>query len=145
MKDGTVVEGKVERSDASSIYLADDTVVARAEIKEIHHPGAISGAVGTVIGVAGVGFLIAGCIGLATHDDSEDSRPFEGLGNWFLAIFGAVLVIPSTLTAVWGFTTMSSSKSAAAPPYEPERPKVGPVTLTDGERTYWGLGMSWRW
>jgi hypothetical protein len=49
------------------------------------------------------------------------------------------------VAVIFAILSLAFLPSAAAPPDEPEGPKITPVAMTDGERTYWGLGMSWRW
>lgn len=127
LKDETTVVGRIERGDYSSIFLDGGKEINRSDIHDIDHPGN-SAAIG--------GLLLAPVIGFLTF------------GLWMLfptIYYGIPLGIGSLGWSVWGLVTWSRSKLAAAQPDEPSGPKIIPVTITDGERTYWGLGMSWEW
>lgn len=112
------------------------TPILRSDIKDIHHPG------GVRIGVS-VAFTVLGAVLTATGAVvASDGGPIgAGIGA-FIGIPGIVILIPSAIGIFWNYSVYSDSKSAAEPPREA---RISPVALTDGERTYYGLGLSWRW
>jgi hypothetical protein len=111
---------------------------ARADIREIDHPGNIETCVGWPLGVLGIAMTVTGLYSVA-H--------IEGASYYAIPLFlvGAIVTIPGFLVAIRGTVLYSRSKSAAKPHDTLKRTNITPVALSDGERTYWGLGMSWRW
>jgi hypothetical protein len=76
--------------------------------------------------------------GFALDADCEE---ICGIGVALFSIPGFVVAIPSTIVSIWGWSTWGSSRSAAA--YH--GPRMVPLAMTDGEKTYYGIGMSWAW
>lgn len=141
LKDGRIIEGKIKQSDSQSIYVkskdSDEVIVVfRQSIKDIDHPGNGHAIVGTVLGVAA---WTAAITVVALEADCEGWGC--GLGVALISVPGFAVAIPSTAVAVWGWTTWAGSRSAAAF----EAPRIAPLAMTDGERMYYGIGMSWSW
>jgi hypothetical protein len=117
--------------------------IARSDINDIDHPGSSLSWIGLSMSTAGLaGFIIyrlilEGCEEFACSD--EESTGIKIMG---LAVLAGIINIP---VWIWGTIVWLNSRSAATPPKKPKGPRISPVALTDGERTYWGLGMSWRW
>lgn len=162
MRDGSTIEGKIVRSDESSIYVAevekcpkktrrfrstkicfhDEVPVLRQEIRDIDHPGDVSASIGLPLAA------VAGGYSLALYSKSQDC---EGDDCWGPGIAMAIIGLPCAIVAVvglingiYGTVVWSSSYKAAKPP-EPSGPTISPVALTDGEQTYYGVGLSWSW
>lgn len=131
-KDGTVVEAMVVSSDASMIYLAGHEPVSRDSVRDIDHPGDVHAIIGTFLAVLGSASGIAMVFTMGEYG-GYGAAPILGVG------------VPGAIVAIWGWYTWATSRSSAAPPEKPAGPKVTPVALTDGERTYYGLGLCWRW
>ena len=130
-KDGSIVEERIRASDSSSIHLSDGSTVTRADIRDIDHPGNVVVAVSSFPAVLGLVLTVG-----ATQGDAS---------GVFVFLIGLCIAIPSTAANIWGWYTFGRSRSAAKPSRPPAGPKIVPVALTDGERTYLGLGMSWGW
>ena len=66
LKDGTSIEGRIKRSDQTSIYVMSEdsselVEIERGSVKDIDHPGDIHALVGTVLGVLGwTAVIVAG-------------------------------------------------------------------------------------
>jgi hypothetical protein len=158
LKDWTNIEGKIERSDESSIYVwvedesseEDEVEVAilRRDIRDIDHPGITAATIGTILAL--VGSAVFGTL----YNNMESCSDPDGSGTacfrahiafYVVGCPSIVIGVISTILAIWGWNTWGTSRAAAAPPDEPEGPKINPVALTDGERTYYGIGLSWSW
>jgi hypothetical protein len=110
--------------------------IARSDIVEIDHPG--DSRAGLSIGFAVVGALLTTAGALMAGQGGPAGAGFGAA----IGIPGIVILIPSTIGAVWNIYVYYDSKQAA------ERltlTGISPVALSDGERIYWGLEMSWRW
>ena len=163
MRDGTGYQGKIVRSDESSIFLAEvekcpskerrgrpfkvcyreEVQIPRQEIRDIDHPGATS---------VWLGFLVAGlgaACSLSLYTAQEEcTGSFECIGEnigWtFIGIPCACAAVIGVIAGFGGMMTWDESRKAARPPKTPAL-KVSPVALTDGVRTYYGAGLSWSW
>jgi hypothetical protein len=162
MRDGSVIEGKILRSDESSIYVAevekcpkkirnmrstkicfhDEVPVLRQEIRDIDHPGTVSASVGYTFAILG------GAFSLALLSKTQDCQGDECFGAGIvMTVFGlpsALVAVVGLITGIGGTVVWSTSHKAAKSP-EPSGPTIGPVALTDGEQTYYGLGLVWSW
>jgi hypothetical protein len=118
-----------------------ETTVARIDIERIEHPGHTRAIVSTVFGSIGVALI---GLGIFLAEDCGDGM-YCGAFHLFMTLPGGLMAVPSSIAAIWYWLTWSDSKTTAAQPEEPAGPKVTPVALTDGERTYYGLGLSWSW
>ena len=141
LKDGRVIWGEIKQSDPHSIYVKSKdsdrvTAVFRHSIDEIDHPGNGPAVVGTLFGLAGFAYA---CFGIAHEVHCEGIEC--GFGYMFAILPGLLVAIPSTIASIWGWTTWAESRSAASF----ESPKIAPLAMSDGEKTYYGIGMSWRW
>ena len=145
LKDGTSIEGEIKQSDRLAIYVKSndsDRVVPiyRGSIKEIDHPGNVGAIIGTSLVLTGLTAVTLGIVNAVECDGG-----LCGIGTAILTVPGIVIAFPSTIAAIWGWSTWAGSRSAAALPEVPVGPTVIPVALTDGEKIYWGVGMSWSW
>lgn len=162
LKDGSSLEARIKRGDASSIYVLpvkkcekrkkyettktcydEEIAVSRSDIKDIDHPGNYTAAVGGVIGALGLGvtFLLWSGHQNCTDECFESGIVTGAIASPFLIIgsIGAVIGIGGLVSYAW-------SRKAAEPPKEKKTtPRVSPVAMTDGEKTYYGIGMSWSW
>jgi|GEM_PF-1795072 len=141
LKDGTSIEGRIKRSDQPSIYVATEDsgeliTIDRSNIEDIDHPGDIYALVGTVLGVLGWAAVI-----VAAVDDATCEGMFCGIGNDIVRGVGLAVGIPSTAVSIWGWSVWGVSRFEAT--YD--GPKIAPLAMTDGERTYYGVGMRWSW
>lgn len=162
MRDGASFEGKIVRSDESSIYVThvrecpkktrkvrsqkicykEEEPVLRQEIDDIDHPGDISAAIGLTLAVVGATCSLS--LLSAKQDCEGDDCWGSGLAMLYIGIPCACVAVVGALNGVGGLITWKNSRSAANPP-ESNGPKITPVALTDGERTYFGIGMIWSW
>jgi hypothetical protein len=133
----------MERVKESQAYVR---VVDRSKIADIDHPGNVAAIIGTTLTVASFVTITIGAYRMDTIDPCSgcDCGPVDVIGL-LMTLVGVAVAIPSIMTTTWGWTTWSRSVSAAAPPEEPAVPKIAPVALSDGVRTYWGIGISWSW
>jgi hypothetical protein len=153
--DGKLLKWEGDADAEASMYLevvGESQVYAgaieRTQIKDIDHPGDEIALISGSLSVAGSVVFIITYLGWqdckADHDENNNCM-VEGVTASFIGIpciaIAGVLIIP----AIMGVVAWAGSRSAAAPPEEPSGPKITPVALSDGERTYWGLGMSWSW
>jgi hypothetical protein len=139
LKDGSVVEGKIEQSDEAYVHLENGMGIARKEIEDIWHPGSHHAIYGAISSLVGLGLSIYGVI-LRGNECGQ----CKAIGT-MIAVAGIVVILWSAPLSIWGWSTYFESRSAASPPDESTRSRITPITLSDGERTYWGLGMSWSW
>jgi hypothetical protein len=169
-KDGTVIEGKIRRSDASTIFVVPsnpserdikacrdkdsakslceevsiELPIARSDIRTIDHPGRTHTIAGILLTLAGgISFPIG--IFTAASCDGEYGCDSGEVAITILGFIGIITAIVCTPVWVWGAVTWTSSSSAAAPPKKSRGPRIRPVAMTDGESTYYGLGMIWSW
>ena len=162
MRDGSTIEGKIVRSDESSIYVAevekcpekkrkmrpkkicfhDEVPVLRQEIRDIDHPGGVSASIGLTLAA------VAGGYSLALYSKSQDCDGDDCWGHGFaMAVIGlpcAIVAVIGLLNGIYGIVVWSSSHKAAKPP-ETSGPAISPVAITDGEQTYYGVGLRWVW
>ena len=167
-KDGAAIAGKIERSDASSIFylpvkecehkkvgikrvcFAEETVLSRSDVRDIDHPGDVLFIAST--SVAGA-LLLTSAVGIYFWVENDRSRENDGDSKYAIGGYGAELIaLPSlalaavsAVPAILGWVTWSDSKSASNTAKDPTEPEIRPVALTDGEKTYWGLGIYWIW
>jgi hypothetical protein len=115
--------------------------IPRAQIEDIDHPGDIQAMITSPITAWGIALIVwrLTCLGLCTA--SDECRPDLGLTYQRLG-FGFFLLLVTSPTTIWGWVNWLRSRSAAAPP---DWLQVGPQAMSDGERTYYGIGMSWSW
>lgn len=133
----------VEMVKESQAYVE---AVDRNEIADIDHPGNVAAIIATSLTAASLVLFTWGIIRVAEIAGCEGE--YCGLLDvvgLFMILSGSAVGIPSIMATGWGWSTWSRSKSLAAPPEETIAPKITPVALSDGERTYWGLGLSWQW
>jgi hypothetical protein len=143
MKGGGIVRGEIARSDAASIYVkaessGEERAVSRANIHEIDHPGDILGVIGTILAVPS---MVLAIVGVAFYCEAPPSVG-ETVGTVSI-VTGLVIGIPSIVVAIGGFSRYSESADAAR--LDLDKPRIAPSVMSDGTRTYWGLGMSWSW
>jgi hypothetical protein len=119
--------------------VAVEVPIAWQEIQDIDHPGSTAAAIGTTLGSIG---LLLPLIGLAIDPDILKGGGGGPMYIATMAVPGVIFAISGIPVAIWGWCTWADSRSAAGPF---STPKVSPVALTDGERMYYGLGLSWRW
>jgi hypothetical protein len=122
--------------------------IVRSNIKDIDHPGNVVASIAGALSILGIAVSIAVYLPLRECEadpDVDKNCLGEALLAGFVGIPSIVISGISLIPTIWGIITWSGSSSTAAPPEESEGPKITPVALTDGERTYWGLGMSWSW
>ena len=112
--------------------------VSRDEIVDIDHPGSVAALIGSTLGLVTLPFAIWGYIEVEYSGGASDELEFWMTAAW-LADFAFIAY------SVWGFVTWIGSRSAAEPLEVPEKPKIAPVALHDGEKTCLGLGLSWSW
>jgi hypothetical protein len=122
----STIESKITGSDDMFVHLEKGARINKSDILDIDHPGNVHALVLTPI--AAVAWAVA--IYFLSYVN-------EGLGAVSLLV-----AIPATIGSGWGLVTWLGSRSAVA---FPSKPKITPVALSDGESTYWGLGMSWSW
>lgn len=137
LKNGSTLEARIVRGDAVSVFVrsgvsSTDMPVFRSDIKDIDHPGNVAALIGTPLALGGYAFTIIGLI--SKFDRGGDM-------SW-IAIPGLIAALPGTFYGVWGWVTWINSRVAAS---MPSGVNATPVAMTDGKRTYLGLGMSWRW
>lgn len=124
---------------------ADSTEIpiARLDIKEIDHPGNVSAMVGTSVAVVGWGVALA--FWSVVNDCDNDCVIGEKTVRGLIGIPFAIAASIGTIVGIAGWVSWSKSRDAAMQPKKPAGPKIRPVALSDGENTYYGLGISWRW
>jgi hypothetical protein len=121
--------------------LSTEIPIPRRNIRDISHPGktaAITGSVLTVVGAFASLFA---------------TPLFYSCGEWgcgsyqlyALGIAGGIAAVVGLIVGTGGYISWLGSISAAKPTHEPSSPKIAPVSMTDGENTYYGLGISWSW
>jgi hypothetical protein len=163
LKRGEPVEGTIRKSDVTSIYVrpvikcdkknrehigrkvcfSEVIAIARSNIRDIDHPGDYAAAVGGVIGGLGLGFTFLLWSG---HQDCTDDCFASGIATGAIASPFLIIGAIGAVIGIGGLVTYAWSRNAAAPPKKKKtKPKVMPVALTDGERTYMGVGLSWSW
>jgi hypothetical protein len=173
-QDGSKIAGEIKRSDATLICLdsgpkpscirtrpadecrkpspmpvgicsASEVAVARKEIADVSHPGLfgmVSGSILVAVGSVGVGFAVSfyskiGCEG----DICYSYRPASyQLGLPSLALLGVGLV--PLISSIMNYF---DSKALFERTEESSGTTVAPLALTDGDKTYWGLGLGWEW
>jgi hypothetical protein len=115
--------------------------IPRAQIEDIDHPGDIQAIITSPLTAWGIAMIVwrLTCLGLCNA--SDECRPDEGLTYRRLG-FGFFLVLLTSPTTIWGWVNWLRSRSAATPP---DWLQVGPQTMSDGRRTYYGIGMSLSW
>jgi hypothetical protein len=117
--------------------------ILRTAIDDIDHPGSSHSCIGLSISAAGVaGFIAVYFINKNTGEDGLSNNQQTGMIVSLLAMISGVISVP---VWIWGTIVWAGSSSAAAKPRKRRRPRIRPLAMTDGERTYWGLGMSWSW
>lgn len=115
-----------------------EAAIARKNIEEIDHPGKAAMAFGVPIAAAGWAALIYSLVATAQCNRDTDC------GNMFYSIALPGLLGAAFGTALFlsGWDDWSESRDAAAPT---GTPKISPVALSDGERTYYGIGLALSW
>jgi hypothetical protein len=144
MRRGKVVEAKIEGGDSSNIYLVGGRSIARKKIREIDHPGDVGAIVGGVLSVTSIAVSLVTLSDWQNCETESDGCLREALYFYFIGCPSIVIGIISTISAIGSYYTWVGSVDAAKPRRRTS-PKITPVALTDGERTYWGIGMSWSW
>lgn len=167
LKDGSIATGTIERGDSSLVYVVGcrkkaidgskgmkrklpaksyrcspresrDIAILREDITDISHPGKMQIAGGITIA------LIGGAGAAVMFVESESGLKGEAQSALRpVAILSLVVAVVGAAISYRGFATLLSSRSAAALPEETATIKITPVAITDGERTYLGLGMTW--
>jgi hypothetical protein len=129
-----------DRNKATSLCeaISVEIPISRADIDDIDHPGDIAACIGWPLGVLGIVMTTVVAISI-THDEEVSVAAVP------LFLLGAITTVSSFVIAIWGTATYNRSIYAAMPPATRKKPSLTPVALSDGERTYWGLGMSWSW
>lgn len=118
--------------------------VPRAEIDDISHPGKTAAIIGTLLMVVG------GTAGLiATLHGPRLCGEYGCTFAELAIIYGGLLLdigaVVGLFVAGWGYSKWFASSGAANWECYPDRPKLSPVAITDGQRTYLGLGFSYVW
>lgn len=139
MIDGSVHEAEIVGGSKRSIFLKGVQELVRDEIIVIDHPGNVEAIIGTI------GFAVLTPVTIIGYIEHSTCSEWECLGTLAIIISGLSGAITSTVFAIWGWYTWGISNIAASQTDGTVKPYIAPVALTDGERTYWGLGMSWRW
>lgn len=162
LRDGNTLEGKIVRSDESTIYVAevekcpkkmrkmrptkvcfhDEVPVLRQEIRDIDHPGTVAASVG--FSLAFVGGLFSLSLLSEAQECQGDDCFAAGIAMTIYGLPSAILAVGGLIAGIGGTVIWSNSNKAAKPP-ESSRPTISPIALTDGEQTYYGVGLSWFW
>jgi hypothetical protein len=118
--------------------------VSRSNIEDISHPGKTAAIISTLLmmfgGPGGFGMMIyanSAC-GEYGYNDAELALVWGGL-------LLEVAALASVFVAIWGYAKWIGSSSAAAPKKDTTGPKLTPVTMSDGQRTYLGAGLRFDW
>ena len=121
--------------------------VSRTDIENISHPGKTAALVGTLaIALGGAGGFLLMVYGSATYgDDGYEYRTEAGPVLFWLGLFVEAAAVASVFVAIWGYAKWMGSSSAATPPKDTAGPKISPVAVNDGRRTYYGLGFTFNW
>jgi hypothetical protein len=117
--------------------------IARSDIVDIDHPGSLHACIGLSASAAGLaGFIAMYFINKNTGENGLSGNQATGMIVSLLAMISGAISIP---VWIWGTIVWADSTSAAVPPRKPGGPKIRPVALSDGERSYYGLGLVWIW
>ena len=152
MRDGTEVEEEIlwkSRSDPEALHLGNHTTLQRSQVAEIDHPTWKA----TAIAAAPTCGLGLGALLYVRFVEEPDRH----ISSTALVGMVASMACPVT-TLVAGMLSFGSSFVSADPPNDDRGAAASgsgsgsgvfldysPVILTDGERTYYGAGGSWRW
>jgi hypothetical protein len=120
----------------------DEVGIPRSEIESIDHPGDAHAVISSTFAVTGwvLVFWSLGC-SLACKLDDRCVGDME-TASYLMMLFGLPTTLITTPVAIWHWHAWGRSRSAAAPP---EGIKIGPLAFREGERTYYGIGLGWRW
>jgi hypothetical protein len=117
--------------------------IARSDIDDIDHPGSSLSWIGLSMTTAGLaGYVAYRLILKGCGEFGCSKQESTGIKTMGLVVLAGIINIP---VWIWGIVVWSSSRSAAVPPKNTNAPKISPVSMTDGEKTYYGLGLSWSW
>lgn len=123
--------------------------IARADIDDIEHPGETHTLVGMSLTLAGIGGLVVASYisqncgkGIEDHNPGCTDNEMAGVLAGGLVMIAGIISLP---VWIWGTIVWAGSSSAAVPPRRPRGPKIRPVAISDGERSYYGLGLIWIW
>ena len=121
--------------------------VSRSDIKDIRHPGKTAATISTLVALFGGagGYLLMVYGGAEYGDDGYEYRTEAGPLLAWIGLFVEVAAVVSVFVAIWGYAKWMGSSSAATPPKDTAGPKISPVAVTDGRRTYYGLGFTFNW
>lgn len=131
----STVESKITGSDDMFVHLENGARIHKNSILDIDHPGNVHALVCAPLMVGG--WVVA----LYYMDDYNKGHLYANV----LGLPSLLVAIPSTIVSIWGFAVWIRSRIATGSLESTTRQKITPIALSDGERTYWGIGMSWRW
>jgi hypothetical protein len=117
LKDGRTIDGRILRSDASTIYIkprgsAAELAISREEISDINHPGDVVGLIGTAPLLTA---LILLSMALATRDNCNPNGEYCGFEEAMIAIWAGIPLASIGLgLELGGWIPYGISKSAAS-------------------------------
>lgn len=130
-----------KKTESKCRELSTEIPVPRRDIIEISHPGKTAAITGSVLTVVGAfSSLFATPLFYSCGEWGCGSHQLYAVG-----IAGIATAVVGLAVGTGGYISWLGSISAAKPIHEPSTPKITPVSMTDGERTYYGLGISWSW
>ena len=156
--DGAILTGRIERSDARSIYVVERNeqrlvAVSRSEIERISHPGVAAAAVGAGVLAGGTILILAGAAVLDTQEDPCKEPlcfrwDYDAIGGAIVGM-GAAIAIGGLVPAIWGLSSYNRSVSAAEPPEgdgaEASALMVAPVVAHTASGNRYGAAVAFRW
>lgn len=139
LDDASEIEDKIVRSTTTTIYTKSGHEIPRERILEIDHPGNVAALAGTSAA------LVLAPIAYVFSVERDNCKDFDCFGAGFLHLGALYSAIGCAGIGLWGWIVWGTSRSAASPADEPAKPKVAPVALSDGWRTYYGMGITFHW
>ena len=117
--------------------------IARADIDDVDHPGSSHACIG--LSLTGAGAIAFGAALILSRSTGEEGLSDDEVAWCSAGLLVALAGIISVPVWIWGSVVWLDSSSSYAPPVKRKKPKLKPLALSDGERTYWGMGLSWSW